>query len=802
MQSSFYHRYGRAITLVFLAATPLIVFGAVRALRNQDNDVRQWLPSGFEETQQYDWFVEHFASDEMAVVSWPGATLEDPRLERLAEGLTPYTEPPEGAAESSSPPTRGEAAAKPDQAIHPALFRQIMTGAEAVEQLMAEPLELSRREAIRRLQGVLIGSDGRSTAVLVHVNQAGAADRHRALETIYRVAEQRAGVPRDHVRMGGPTVDSVSLDVESQRARYLLSTLSLFLALAVAWACLRSIRLIVPVFLAALLSAGLSLTLVYVTGSSMNLVMISMPPLVYVLTISGAVHLANYYREQVESGGHVRAAERAVAVGWAPLLLAACTTAIGLGSLGLSDVQPVRHFGIYSALGVLVSLPLLLLLVPSMFVLWPPHGIHHRGADAPAGHVRHWTRWMADGVVRHHASLAVLGLVLMVVAAAGLLRLKTSVKLMNLFSPQSRIITDYRWLEEQIGDLVPAEVIVRIPSEAPLSMLERMTLIGEIHSRLDAMPEVSGAMSAATFAPPLPRGGGARQIIRRTVVERLLETQWDELAELGYLSREGDDELWRVSVRVKALNDLDYGQFLAQLQQQVEPILDRHRDALGSPTVYTGVVPLVYKAQRALLDDLTTSFVSAFALVALVMVIMLRNLRGGLLSMLPNAFPVLVIFGLMGWSGRLLDIGSMMTASVALGIAVDDTVHFLSWFRRGLRAGLSRAEAIGFAYQSCAIPMMQTTLICGLGMSAFAFSDFVPTARFASLMIALLFTALIGDLVLLTALLAGPLGKFCFERGFLRERHPQLQKRPASQVAAPAADVGQSCEELPGGDDR
>ena len=96
--------------------------------------------------------------------------------------------------------------------------------------------------------------------------------------------------------------------------------------------------------------------------------------------------------------------------------------------------------------------------------------------------------------------------------------------------------------------------------------------------------------------------------------------------------------------------------------------------------VYTGVVPLVYKAQRTLLVGLVNSILLAFVLICVLMMAILRSPTAGLLSMIPNVFPIVVIFGFMGWIGSLIDIGTMMTASVAMGVAVDDTVHFLTWF--------------------------------------------------------------------------------------------------------------------------
>tara|TARA_B100001964_G_C14107071_1_gene542059 strand:- start:470 stop:1081 length:612 start_codon:yes stop_codon:yes gene_type:complete len=137
----------------------------------------------------------------------------------------------------------------------------------------------------------------------------------------------------------------------------------------------------------------------------------------------------------------------------------------------------------------------------------------------------------------------------------------------------------------------------------------------------------------------------------------------------------------------------------------------------------------------------------------------LRSPTAGLLSMIPNVFPIVVIFGFMGWAGMLVDIGTMMTASVAMGVAVDDTVHFLTWFRRGILSGLDRRGAVRLAYERCATAMIETTVIGGLGLGVFALSTFTPTQRFGYLMMFLLSAALVGDLIFLPALLTGPLGR-------------------------------------------
>jgi predicted RND superfamily exporter protein len=223
------------------------------------------------------------------------------------------------------------------------------------------------------------------------------------------------------------------------------------------------------------------------------------------------------------------------------------------------------------------------------------------------------------------------------------------------------------------------------------------------------------------------------------------------------------EELWRISLRVPGLADIDYGVFVKDIEAQVDQLLaaEQARDIQGiEGALYTGLAPVVYRAQRVLLEGLISSFFWAFVMIAAIMTIVFRDLRAGLFTMLPNVWPVAMVFGMMSWLGIELDIGTMMTAGVAMGVCVDDTVHFANWYRRASELGLSRRDSSLMAYENSAGPIYQSTAIVALGLVIFALSNFMPTQRFGLLMCALLIFGLIADLILTPVMLAGPMGKF------------------------------------------
>lgn len=859
------------------------------------------------------------------------------------------------------------------------LFKTVTTGPGVLNSLTREGGELAgdEAEAYSRLEGTLFGPerDGkRTTCVVLTLTDAARRNLHLTVGRgimgkprgrLYEIAEE-SNIAPEELRMGGPPIDNVAIDEEGAITLLRLIGLCMVIGVGLAYLCFRSVTATIMIFFVGGISAVTSLAIVYWSGSSVDAIMMSMPSMVYVLAMSGAAHILNYYREAVDEHGPVGASETAVKKAWKPAFLCELTTALGLISLITSELVPIRKFGIYSAIAVMVMLGIMFAYLPSALQIWPQKP---RKKPEP-GRRRVWLEqvvndfWSVVGslIIRNHAVVAIGCLLIIGAIGYGIVHMRTSVNLLKMFHSEAKIIKDYEWLEANLGPLVPMEVVIRVPqheqapsnqelrdlqlelasdeataerkaeieamlaqSQLKLPFLERMELAARVQKTIEeefgpqGRAQVGKAISAATFVRPLPRPGGSTSArLTRSSTSGRLEAHKDEFLHSDYLRVEPEDgtELWRVSLRLSATQEhaVDYGEFVSNLQEAVEPVLaaqrervevleklsaatspDESRRVVGSSVllvgmpsekteqkvdaqtpvnqhrlfadslrdlltisrlklsqhnagetiddehlagadcvvlvgdiasadlerirkaaplvidardhsysaiarektayqkqpasvcaVYTGVVPIVYKAQRSLLDSLVQSTFWSFITITPLMMWISRSFWGGLVSMLPNVLPVLMVFGGMGWLGIDVDVGAMMTASIALGVAVDDTIHYLNWYREELDRLGDRKLAILAAYKHCATPTLQAATISGIGLSIFALSTFTPTQRFGVLMLVILWMGAVAELIFFPAILAGPLGLVFKPRKRAEKRtdeaHPAKVEPPMLQI--------------------
>ena len=719
-------------------------------VKTSENDVKQWLPKGFEEAKRHTWFTEHFGVDEMIVASWQGCTVDDPRLNEFAEKLR-----------------------KQKMADGTRIYTQVRTGTELIRSI--QDTGIAWDKAKERVNGVFVGPDGQQTCLIATPNEVWARDRTAVVENFFNTANG-IGLSKSEVHVGGPTVDGAAIDEESRNSLRQFIGITVLMVFILCWVRLKNLRLSFMVLGFSVYSALLALAILYWTGGKMNLTMIMLPTLLFILTVSACVHLANYFTKAADRGSIEFAAIEALRGGGYPVALSSLTTAIGLASLAASKIMPIRMFGVYSAAGLVAALPIVLIVFPAtLHVLATKLGIEKGKSEKVRTRkeiqtgVSRRTALFMNWIFKRHVWITLPSVVGLLLLAYGSQRLKASVKIQDRFASRTKIIQDYQWLEENLGPLVPMEVIVRFDRNKNLKQSkeghaiewdewDRARLVRHIERNLNESDMINASMSASMFLPPFSTRKTFSAVTRRTASHKMWMQSIPRLEDGKLLANLEDEQLWRISLRMSVMNNLDYGEFVEVVSEKIEGELAKF-DYPGVSAVLTGSIPMMYKAQHQVLTDLVKSFLMAFILITLVLMFVLKSVPAGLVAMVPNVFPPIVVFGAMGWLGLSIEIGSVMTASVALGIAVDDTLHFLTWYRRGTARGLSRFASIRVSFEHCSKAMIDTTLICGLGVACFMLSVFMPTVKFSRLLLILLSVALVGDLLLLPAILAGPLGK-------------------------------------------
>lgn len=808
MKSSFYRRFRLPIFLLFVVIAVVATWGSEMAMKTNSNRVRDWLPQDFPETQDLLWYVDTFGGGDLLMISWDDCTIDDPRIAELAELLRQ--------------PAEVEGRGKLD------MFRDVLTPREVLQTMgdsfLTHPNATAREadtKAMNLMEGWLAGperEDGqpRTGAIVVEMTVAGFQNIHAAIEHIRDSADRVEGLSREQLHLAGPTMDSVAIDETSAAAMDEMLLFCVIVSVVVMFLCFRSFLLTLFVMAAAFVNQQLALGLVYFTGSTMDSIMLMVPSLVYVLTVSAGVHLVNYYRDTVHEKGLAGAPARMVRLGWAPCILASATTALGLLSLLISFLIPIQKFGGYGALGLMCGTVVLFMILPSLLEQFPLRRWSREKAkpDSLSDESTVWNR-VEQWTTRLRYPIILSSLVLLVASVWGVGKIQATAKLHDMFRPKARILQDYAWLEEHIGPLVPIDVVLRTPRVVEQTdgegysfpMLDRMRLIEEVERSVSQLDDIDDVFSAVDLTPPLP---APHESGKKAGINRILLAHRPDLIDADLLRETADQDLWRIRVRVKASDRPDFAALYDRLRDNVNATLatSPNNATLDATAVFVGGIPLVQKAQVQLLDDLRASFLLAFGLIAVAMVVLLftaeirstleddvkegfdrvkqvlgtfvRCALAGMLCMIPNVLPSVLVFGVMGFTDVKIEVGSMMTATAAMGIAVDDTLHFVTWFRRGLAAGQTRREAVHTAYSRCGTAMVQTTLICGLGLAAFGFSPFGPISRFGILMFSMLFTAILGDLIVLPALLISPLGHI-----FEHHRRPK-QAVPTGQVEARA----------------
>ena len=513
-QVDYRRRYRRQLVvgliLIALLAIPAAYHShlAIKSMRNRPAD---WVPDSIPVKAAFNDFSKRFDVSDLLLIAWPGSNVGSESIGLAAEALNGISESPDVERLPSSNAFYAEV---DDMCENVAPLVWVHSGSEMVRQLMSSPSNMSDRSAVARLSGTLIGPDKKLTCLVISMADAGTAHRQELLPLMREEIARLAKIDPSEIAMVGGPQDGAIIDQESIRTIQIFSPISVLIAVVLCYLCLRSLPLTAVTVIVAVLGQGLVLAMVYYTGRDMNAVLIVLPPLVFVLTISAGIHLSNYYldiiREFPDQDPAIAAAT-AMKAGVTPCLLATATTVVGLLSLLLVRLEPVQIFGVIASIGVTLTLLLLIMLLPGAMLLTRRRKTSDVSRATQDDHhfskLDHWVRrrlmkpWP---IIVFFAGIAAFG-------AGGLPYMHSSVAVSRMFLPESDLRLQYKWFEENVGPTATGDVVLRYPWNSETDSLDRLSDIVKVHKALLDVPGVGGVLSPATFVRRFRVAGVCRQ---------------------------------------------------------------------------------------------------------------------------------------------------------------------------------------------------------------------------------------------------------------------------------------------------
>lgn len=490
-------------------------------------------------------------------------------------------------------------------------------------------------------------------------------------------------------------------------------------------------------------------------GKSFDLMSTLLPTIMFVVGMSDAVHFISRYLEELrKSPDQLKALKIAFHHIGKATLLTSLTTAIGFLTLYTSGINPVRDFGLYTAIGVLFALLITYLILPAVLILLP---VPKRAlVDSKE---LFWDRIMRNvfrfNITRPKQVIFWSILVLIISFWAGS-RVEVNNYLLEDLAKGDPLRDNFEFFEKEYSGARPFDVVISTRDSSSILEYEKVKALNVLESHLKSEFGIQGFVSLNTVVKAINRAndGGSLESYQfpdspqkwKKVKSQILKVQKTGKLDM-ILPRENYET--RISAQVKDFGGKVFKSKYQNIQDSLNPILEN----AGLNLRFTGMGYLIDKNNETLASGLMWGLVIAFGAVALIMGMIFKSLKMVIITLIPNVVPLLMIGGVMGISGIDLKVSTSIIFTIAFGIAVDDTIHYVSKLKMELDKGRSVIYALKRASISTGKAIVLTSLILISGFFALVFSDFASTFYIGLLVSLTLVFAVISDLFLLPVLI-------------------------------------------------
>ena len=493
-------------------------------------------------------------------------------------------------------------------------------------------------------------------------------------------------------------------------------------------------------------------------GFKITILTALIPPLIIVIGIPNCIFLLNkYHTEFKQHGNKIKALNRVIQKVGNATFMTNATTAAGFATFVITQTQILVEFGIVASINILLVFFISMIIIPSIYSYLPAPKERHL-SHLERTWVNNLTAWMEKVVLYHRKNVYIFTASLLIVAFYGVSKIQTTGNIVDDIPKDDPIYLDLQFFEEHFSGVMPFEIMVDTHKKNGVNKLSTLKRIQQLEKVLAVYPEISSTTSIvnlAKFSKQAYYNGNPDYYSLPSSQEKNFILKYAKNSVTGENDlfksfMDSTNSVARVSARMK---DIGTKQMRA-LRDSIQPQID----AIFNPKKYdvsiTGTSVLFLEGTTYLVHNLFSSLLLAIGLIAILMAWMFSSSRMVVVSLLPNLIPLVLTGALMGYFGISIKPSTILVFSIAFGISIDDTIHFLAKYRQELKANNWNIRiAVINALRETGVSMFYTSIVLFFGFSIFIASDFGGTVALGLLVSVTLLFAMLANLLLLPSLL-------------------------------------------------
>lgn len=507
------------------------------------------------------------------------------------------------------------------------------------------------------------------------------------------------------------------------------------------------------------------------------------PPLIIVIGIPNCIFLINKYQQEIRKhGNQALSLQRVITKVGNATLMTNLTTASGFATFIFTQSKLLKEFGIVASICIVTIFVLSLMIIPIIYSYLPlPKEKHlkHLGKTW----INSFANWLGVMVKNYRIAIYITSVVVLILSFIGMYQIRVSGSLIEDMPKSMSFYKDIKFFEESFDGVMPVEIVINTKKKKGVNKPKTLKKIDKLEEHIIETPELSRPMSVISlikFAKQAFYQGDPEFFDLPTSNERLFMAKFlkNSNGEVGLMKSYVDStgQYARVTTFMKDMPT----ERLEYVEENLRAKLETLFPAEDYEITLTGKALVFQKGTNYLINNLILSLSLAILLIALFIAFMFKSLRMIFVSIVPNLLPLLMTAGLMGFIGVPIKASTILVFSIAFGISVDDTIHFLAKYRQELMANNWKIKkSVYSALKETGVSMFYTSIVLFFGFSTFTISSFGGTVALGALVSATLLFAMLSNLLLLPSMLLS------LERSIANER---TFKKPAIPIIAPKSD--------------